>query len=312
MDKTVQVLQIILPVIIMLALGMLCRRKQLISEEGVGNIKRLLVNICIPAVVFKTFYSTRFSPRSFVLVVILFAVTVAALRIGGVLNGRLRINEDYFPYLCTSIEGGMMGFALFILLFGQNELYHLALLDLGNALVLFPVLVTRLRLRQAGEKTSRADVARSLVTPINVAIALGILISVTGLGGVVTGSSFGMVLDAVLSFVGGPVSALILLVVGYGLSFERVRWNRTLRTIAARVVIMGIFGTAVFLIAWALFPQDIIYRYGVIMAFVLPPSYMYSMFTRDESEEAYVGAVLALYTVITIIGFIILTIISAG
>ena len=75
---------------------------------------------------------------------------------------------------------------------------------------------------------------------------------------------------------------------------------------------MAVFGAAVFLIVRGLFPDDILYRYAVVMAFVLPPSYMYSMFTKGKDEEAYVGAVLALYTVITIIGFIILAAISAG
>ena len=62
--------------------------------------------------------------------------------------------EELFPYLCTTIEGGQMGFALFILLFGQDNLYHLALLDLGNALILFPVIVTRMKLRAQGVQVS--------------------------------------------------------------------------------------------------------------------------------------------------------------
>lgn len=312
MGDSTQVLGIVLPVILMLAAGMFLRRRGVLTEDGIGTIKELLMKIFIPAIVFKTFYSTFFTWKSLILVAAMFVVTIVTYQIGRVVGKRIGLSSDLFPYLCTSIEGGQMGFALFILLFGQDELYHLALLDLGNALILFTVILTRLRLRAESDRQySRKEIARSLITPINVAILTGIIISATGLGRVITNSSFGTVLNSILSFVGGPVSVLILLVVGYGLSFRKIRWSETIRTIAARLAIMAVFGVGVFVLAWALFPFDILYRYAVVMAFVLPPSYIYAMFAKDESEEAYLGAVLALYTVITLIGFVIVAVLSA-
>ena len=312
MGNSVQVLEIVVPVIAMIIMGMFFREKLVLSDDGIGTLKHLLVNFCIPALVFKAFYSTQFTWKSLLLVLIMFVVTAASYYIGRGLMRQGKFEEELFPYLCTTIEGGQMGFALFILLFGQDNLYHLALLDLGNALILFPVIVTRMKLRAQGVQVSRREIAHSLVTPINVAIFSGIIVSVTGLGRVILASDFGAVLNSVLSLAGAPASTLILLVVGYGLSFRRIRWLETLRTIGIRALIMAVFGTAVFLIVRGMFPDDPLYRYAVIMAFTLPPSYMYSMFTKGKDEEAYVGAVLALYTVITIIGFIILAAISAG
>lgn len=49
----------------------------------------------------------------------------------------------------------MMGYALFILLFGQENLYYMALLDLGNAFVAFPFLLTKLRMRTGTAASSR-------------------------------------------------------------------------------------------------------------------------------------------------------------
>lgn len=302
MTGTVSVLSVILPVIVMIALGMLARKKHLISQKGIDDIKSILMNICIPALMFRTFYAADLTSKSALAVILMFAVTLATFAIGRLFRKLFRIRYEMGRYLCTSIEGGMLGYALFTLLFGQENLYHFALLDLGNALVLFPILMTRLRLRTENHVSGK-DVARSMATPVNFAIAAGILISVTGLGGVIQSTGSGAVLDAVLNFAGGPTGALILIVVGYGLAFDQVPWPETIRTVIARLIIYGAFGVLVVRIVRVLFPGDVMYLYGAVMAFIMPPSFAYTVYFREGEESAYAGAVLAVYTIFTIIGF---------
>ena len=45
------------------------------------------------------------------------------------------------------------------------------------------------------------------------------------------------------------------------------------------------------------------YLYGTVMAFIMPPSFAYTVYLREGEESAYAGAVLAVCTIITIIGF---------
>ena len=52
-----------------------------------------------------------------------------------------------------------------------------------------------------------------------------------------------------------------------------------------------------------LFPEDPLYRYASVLFALLPPTYAYSVYAKGESEQSYVGAVLGLYTILTIIGF---------
>lgn len=302
MADTVSVLSVILPVVVMIALGMLARRKQLISQKGINDIKSILMNICIPALMFRTFYAASLTSKSALIVILMFGVTLATFGIGSLFRKLFHIRHEMGTYLCTSIEGGMLGYALFTLLFGQENLYHFALLDLGNALVLFPILMTRLRLRTESSVSGK-DVARSVATPVNFAIAAGILVSVTGLGGTIQATGAGAVLDAILNFAGEPTSALILIVVGYGLVFDKVPWADTIKTVIARVIIYAAFGVLVFRIVKSLFPDDAMYLYGTIMAFIMPPSFAYTVYFREGEESAYAGAVLAVCTVFAIIGF---------
>ena len=120
MGNSVQVLEIVVPVIVMIIAGMFFREKQVLSDDGIGTLKHLLVNFCIPSLVFKTFYSTQFTWKSLILMLIMFIVTAASYYIGRFLMRRGNFEEELLPYLCTTIEGGQMGFALFILLFGQD------------------------------------------------------------------------------------------------------------------------------------------------------------------------------------------------
>ena len=56
-----EVLQTVLPVLLMIGIGMLCRRKNLISREGVNALKSTVVNITLPAVLLKAFATTRYT-----------------------------------------------------------------------------------------------------------------------------------------------------------------------------------------------------------------------------------------------------------
>ena len=116
-------------------------------------------------------------------------------------------------------------------------------------------------------------------------------------------SALGSVLNDTLSFLSAPTGALILLIVGYGLDFSRVQWGETLKTVAARAVIFAVCGILLYQAVIRIFAGDVLYGAGVIMAFILPPSYVFSVFAKGQREEAYVGSVLAVYTVITIIGY---------
>ena len=49
MTRVIEVLQTILPVMIMLCIGMICRSRQLISREGINYLKSVAVNIALPA-----------------------------------------------------------------------------------------------------------------------------------------------------------------------------------------------------------------------------------------------------------------------
>ena len=52
-------------------------------------------------------------------------------------------------------------------------------------------------------------------------------------------------------------------------------------------------------------------KFYSVLQIILPPTFMYSVPIKDGEESAYVGSVLAIYTLLTLIGFAGLTWLAA-
>ena len=208
--------------------------------------------------------------------------------------------------MCATIEGGSIGYALFMLLFGQSDLYHFALFDAGGAVTQWAVIITILQLRTKG-KLRASELAKSLATPVNIAILAGILCSVTGFGQYLSSTRAGSIFEDVLNFVGAPVGPIIIMTVGYGLTFSNIEWSDTLKTVLARMLVFALFmGSIVYYIVGRMYPSDPLYRFGAVLYFIMPPTYAYGVFVNGKDESAFLSAYLALYTLITIVGYIVL------
>ena len=56
-----QVTQMVLPIVLMLLLGMLCRKKNILSPEGLAGIRSVVGDICLPVVLFNAFFTAHYS-----------------------------------------------------------------------------------------------------------------------------------------------------------------------------------------------------------------------------------------------------------
>ena len=67
MDNLFSVLHTALPVFLALGLGMLCRSRNFLSREGVDALKKVAVNITLPAVLLNAFAMAEYSAAALVL-----------------------------------------------------------------------------------------------------------------------------------------------------------------------------------------------------------------------------------------------------
>lgn len=79
-------LQVILPVIIMLIIGIICREKKLIRPEGIEGFQALVMNFTLPISLFYTFYRASIKADT-----VIFPVTFFVVTAGGIFSEQLTL-----------------------------------------------------------------------------------------------------------------------------------------------------------------------------------------------------------------------------
>ena len=116
MNNTIEVLRTVLPVVLMLSVGMLCRSRKLLSREGVNALKSVVVNITLPAVLLNAFAATQYTLQDVVIPLMMFAVCLAAWLLGCAAARLFRMPSRFVPFLTTGFEAGMLGFGFSLML----------------------------------------------------------------------------------------------------------------------------------------------------------------------------------------------------
>lgn len=298
-----EVLKMILPVFLMLGIGMVCRKTQLLSREGINALKSVVVNIMLPAVLLHAFASTQYAKSDLVIPVLMFVICVAAWLLGKAGARLLRIPSRYTPFLTTGFEAGMLGYALFTMLYGSERIAELAKIDIGHTLFVF-TLYKFLLAKESGEQKGMTALLKEMVfSPIMISLFAGLLIGVSGLYQALIPSGISGVLDACTDFVSAPTGAVILLTIGYDLVFRDVAWAKTLKVVCLRYVILLVL-CFVFIRILLLTGNNL--RDAACVMFLLPPPFVLSVIADDENERAGLSSALSVSTVVALAGFAVL------
>lgn len=121
MERLLHVLSIVLPVLLTLALGALARRKKLFTREGAAGLKALVSTFTLPVVLFGAFYNATYDVTILVCATTVFVCCIAGLLLGRLVSMLIKTKQTLLPYLTTGFEMGMMGYALYIMLFGAGS-----------------------------------------------------------------------------------------------------------------------------------------------------------------------------------------------
>ena len=306
MNTLIAVLEKALPVFVMLALGMLCRKKNIISREGVSSMKTFAVNITLPAVMFSAFATAEYSAKSMLIPLIIFALCVLSLVLGFVFCRLLGIAGRLSPYLSAGFEAGMLGYALFALLFPGEGSAAFAIIDLGQVLFVFTLYKALL----AGRGGMRGVIIEAVHAPTVWAILIGIAVGASGLYRAFTPSGVSGVLDAVAGFVAAPTSAVILLTIGYDLLPEEIELQKTVKLAGLRLVVSAAALVIALLVNHFLL-GGMMHMGALVLMFTLPPPYVLPVFADVEEERTDISSALSVLTLVSLLLFMAMTVVYA-
>jgi predicted permease len=296
----------VLPVFLLILLGVGLHRWRFVGPETVQDLRKLVVNITLPAVLFLAFSQVTLEPQYLVIVAIMFVACLAALLLGRWLGGPLRVDSAYLPSLLTGFEAGMMGYAIYAAVYGAENVYKFGIVDLGQVLFVFFVLVPGLERLTHGAKPLSATALSFLKTPVILAILGGLLFKATGLTEVVAASPLLNSGLETLGLLGALTTPLVALVIGYDLTLRAGALRQPVSTVAVRLLIWLPFGLAlsVFVVG-RLLGLDQEFQAAVLTMVLLPPPFVIPMFMARATEEDanYVVNTLTLATLVTLFAY---------
>ena len=262
-----------------------------------------MVNLTLPAVVFAAFATAEYSLQTIAIPVLVFLLCCAGLGLGKVLARLLRLPGRVTPYLAAGFEAGMLGYALFALLFPQASSARFAILDLGQTLFVFTLYKALL----SGGKETKSLWKDIVNTPILWGTFAGLLVGATGLFAWMVQNGSAAVVTSLTDFLSAPTGMMILLAVGYDLDFGQIRWRETARFVVLRLAAMAILFAVLLLVNRTLL-HGIIFEGAALLLFILPPPYVLPIFADEPSQRAQISSALSALTVVTLLLFAVMTV----
>lgn len=293
-----QVVEMVLPVLLMIGIGYFCNRRQIFDMNGLKGLKALLGDIMLPVVLFNAFFTAGYSLRVVVVFLVVYLGFGAAIALGFLLRPLVKPYGKYLPFLVASGEGGMLGYALYGLITGSQSGF--AAVDLGQTVFAYTVWLGLLTSVDGGEVKAEKLLKNMVSNKCFLGMAFGIVLGAAGVGNAVMNSAAGGIVKSVVSMITAPVSAVVLLMVGYELNLKKELFLPVLKTIVLRLVIMGALLLVSNLVIFRIFPFDKELEIALMVLYALPAPFIIPIFSDVGKDGEYVATTLSVHTLVTV------------
>jgi malate permease and related proteins len=301
----------VFPIILLILLGIFLNRKQLIQIQTVQELKKLIIFVTLPALLFLAFSRVDIQPHFLIIVALVFFACMLAFVLGRLIQPITHIDTPYFPFLMTGFEAGMMGYAIFSAVYGTESVFKFGIIDLGQVVFVFFVLVTALERISAGPKSYMVTALNFFKTPVILAILAGILVNQSGLTGILSNEPLTNSLLETLALIGGLTTPLVAIVIGYEIYFRPGTFWKPALAVSIRLLFWVPVGLLLnHLIVNRLLNLDTGFQAAVLTMFILPPPFVIPLFmtSSEKSDRDFVLNTLTIATLVTIFAFTIVSI----
>ncbi|MCB0213082.1 MAG: AEC family transporter [Anaerolineae bacterium] len=309
MEQAIQILNQVLPILLLISLGYWTRYRHFLGETTIDELRKIVVNLALPAVLFVSFLNVELKSAYFVIFGFTFVLCILLFLLGNIIRRQLNIRYTYFPYLTTGFEYGMLGISLFGAAYGLEKIGYIAVADLGHEIFIWFVFLPLLLIKRDGVQNATEIVRSFLSAPVVIAILAGILFNILGLQAVLYQLPITGALMTVFEFLGNLTVPLILIIVGYGIKINRAGLGDALLIVIIRlgILIPLAFIVNIYLIRGFL-QLDRLFETALFTLLILPPPFIVPLYTSSNlsiDEKQYINNVLTIHTIISVAVFIV-------
>ena len=309
MEQFMTVAQVVTPIFVAIFLGVLAKKKQLITSEGVQGMQQFVMQFGLPCVVFNSCYSADIGAESATSMALVLPCVLAATM------WAYRARKKQFPYhnfpqLFAAQETGMLGIPLFMILFGADQAYRVGILDLTQAVTAFPTIA--LLSANTGENPTPGQIAKKVAaSPLLIMAVLGLVLNFSGAADWLDSVGIGGVITESTSFLTQPVSAMMIFSVGYNFSLAKGNRKVIFRIATIHFAMYAVFGLLIQL-GLSLVPNvDPLTRWATLLYCAMPASYVAPTLGRTEEDKVIASGVCSILTVTGLAVFCVMAAIVA-
>jgi predicted permease len=314
MDQVIQIVSRILPIILLIVLGHWIRRTNFLPENTVEDLKKLVVNLALPSVLFVSFLSTELKVTYLAIFGLTFFLCIALLWLGRLLKQQLNIQHQYFPFLMTGFEYGMLGISLFGSIYGLENIGYIAITDLGHEIFIWFVFLALLLKERDGIQDPRQLIGTFFRSPVILGILAGIGLNVVGAREFLYEFPLAGAVMTTLQHLGNLTIPLILIIIGYGIKFDRDGVREALLVVGMRLGLLIPLALLlnVYLIRGIL-QLEPLFEAALFTLFILPPPFIIPLYIRPNlsDEKRYINNVLTVHTVVSIAVYAVYFVVSS-
>ena len=309
MEQAIKIINQVFPIILLLLLGGWIRRKNFLADTTIEELRKIVVSFALPAILFISFLNIEMKWSYIIIFGIVFLLCILLFLLGKYIGGKFARPYSYFPYLTTGFEYGMLGVSLFGAAYGLDNIGYIAVVDLGHEIFIWFVFLPLLLIRRDGFQNPEKIIRSFLSTPVVFALIAGIVLNVLGLNTNLHRIPFVGGVVATLDFLGNLTIPLILIIVGYGIKFDRAGLGKAAAVVVLRLGML--IPLALVLNSWLIreyLQLERLFEIALFTLLILPPPFILPLYTRaslEIEEKQYINNVLAVHTVISIIIFIV-------
>lgn len=287
-----------LPVLLLILLGVLLRARHFFNDQTAAGIKKLIVGLTLPLLLFRAFATMQFELRYLAIVAAVFFLCVLVMLAARVLGKGI---HPRFYTIMAGYEAGMMGYAVYGALYGLENIARFAIFDLGQVLFVFFVLVNALE-PDPSRRPGPAGLLLGFVrTPVILGILSGILLNFTGLYAALQGNPAGAALAETVTLIGGLTTPLVAIILGYDLRFQPGGLARPLLSSLIRLGVWAGLGVLLnHLLISGLFGLDRSYQAALMIMYVLPAPFVVPLYmpNASQADQDYVLNTISISTVL--------------
>lgn len=304
MNQILAIIKVVAPIFAAVFLGILARRKQLLTADENRGLQQFVMNFGLPCVIFNSCLTADIGAESVGTMALVLPFVLAAT------FWAFRARKKSLPYsnlpqLFAAQETGMLGIPLYMILFGADQAYRMGILDLTQAVTAYPTIA--ILSASVGANPSPKEIVKKVLTsPLLIMSMLGLALNLTGIGRWLDSVGIGGIITESTSFIGQPISAMMIFSVGYNFSLAQGNRKAIFRISLIHLIYYAVAGVIIQLGLFLLPNVDPLTRWSILMYSTLPASYLAPSLGRSEEDYTVASGVCSLLTVTSLAVFCVM------